>query len=91
MVLFNHGRYDESCDWVRYLISEKSGITDNINHHFTTIRIDSYSSLPIEKTLTFYNVMTLIKSVVNINKNGYCCNIFLEKGLYKDKSITLYF
>ena len=33
----------------------------------------------------------LIKSVVNKNKNGYYYNIFLEKGLYKDKSNTEYF
>ena len=31
--------------------------------------------------------MILIKSVVNKNKNDYCYNIFLEKGLYKDKSV----
>ena len=29
--------------------------------------------------------MILIKSVVNKNKNHYCYNIFLEKGLFKDK------
>ena len=33
----------------------------------------------------------LIKSVVNKNKNHYYYNIFLEKGLYKDKSNTQYF
>ena len=29
---------------------------------------------------TFYNVIILIKSVFNKNKNNYYCNIFLEKG-----------
>ena len=43
------------------------------------------NSLPIEKILTFHNVVILIKSVVNENKNHYY-NIFLEKGSYKDKS-----
>ena len=71
--------------------SEKSGITDSINHNFGRIRIDSYDSLPIEKLLTFHNVIILIKSVVNKNKNEYYYNIFLEKGLYKDKSNTEYF
>ena len=33
----------------------------------------------------------LIKSVVNKNKNHYYYNIFLEKGLYKDKSNTQHF
>ena len=43
------------------------------------------NSSPIEKILTFHNVVILIKSVVNENKNHYY-NIFLEKGSYKDKS-----
>ena len=36
-------------------------------------------------------VIMLIKSVVNKNKNDYYCNIFLEKGLYEDKSIYNFF
>ena len=58
---------------------------DSINHNFGKIRIDSSNSLPIEKILTFHNVIILIKSVVNKNKNKYYYNIFLEKGLYKDE------
>ena len=73
------------CNRIKYLISEKSGITDSINHNFGKIRIDSCNSLPIEKTLTFHNVIVLIKSVVNKKKNEYCYNIFLEKDPYKDK------
>ena len=38
----------------------------------------------MEKILTFHNVIILIKSVVNNDKNNYYYNIFLEKGLYKD-------
>ena len=34
---------------MKYLISEKSGITDSINHNFRKIRIDSYNYLPIVK------------------------------------------
>ena len=34
-------------DRINYLISKKSGITDNINHNFAKITIDSYNSLPI--------------------------------------------
>ena len=75
------------CDKIKYLISEKSGITDGINHKLARIRIDSYDSLPIEKISTFYNVIILIMSVVNKNKNEYYYNIFLEKGFYKDKPI----
>ena len=49
LVLFDHESFDRICDTVKYLISEKSGITDNINHNFRKIRIDSYNSLTIEK------------------------------------------
>ena len=35
-----------------------------------------------------FHVIILIKSVVNKNKSNYYYNIFLEKGLYKDKSDT---
>ena len=41
--------YNEIPDKIKYLICEKSGITDNINRSFARIRIDSYNSLPIEK------------------------------------------
>ena len=91
LVLFNHGWYDEIYDRIKYLISEKSGITDSINHSFGSIRIDSCNSLPIEKILVFHNVIILIKSVINKNKNHYYCYKFLEKCSYKDKSNTQYF
>ena len=90
LVLFSYS-YDEICNRIKYLISEKSGITNSINYNFAKIRIDSYNSLPIQKTLTFHNDIILIKSVVNENKNKYYYNIFLEKGSYKDKSDTQYF
>ena len=35
--------------------------------------------------------MSLIKSVVNNNKNNYHYNIFLEKGAYDDKYKSQYF
>ena len=80
---------DKICDKIKYLISEKSGITDSINHNFRKIEIVSDNSLPIEKILTFHNVIILIKSVVNTNINEYYYDIFLEKGSYK--SDTRYF
>ena len=67
---------------------KKCDITDNINHNFGKIRVDSSNSLPVERILTFHDVIILIKSVVNNDKNNYYYNIFLEKGLYKDKSHT---
>ena len=83
--------FDKACDRIRYLISKKSGITDSSNHNFAKIRFDSHISLPVEKILTFHNAVMLIKSVFNKNKNHYYYNIFLEKGLYEDKSNTEYF
>ena len=80
-------------DGIRYLelLREKGYITDSINNNFAIIRINPYNSLPIEKILTFHDVIMLIKSVVNKHKNNYYYNIFSEKGLYKDKSNTEYF
>ena len=72
-------KYNEIYGRIRYLISEKSGIKDSINTNFARIRIDSYNSLPIEKILTFHNVILVIKSVVNKNKNNYHYYIFFGK------------
>ena len=82
--------YNAIFDWINYLISQKSGITDSFNHNFVRIRVDSYNSLPIEKALTFHNIIILIKLVVNENKSHYHYNIFLEKGSYKESN-TQYF
>ena len=78
LVLFDYSYCDKVCDKIKYLISEKSSTTNNINHNFARIRIDSYDSLPIEKILTFQNVVILIKSVVNKYKNEYYFNIYLH-------------
>ena len=91
LVLFDYGWLDKLCGRIEYLIVEKGDITDSINHNFGRIIIDSYNSLPIEKILTFCNVIILIKLVVNKNKKEHYYNIFLEKGLYKDKSNACYF
>ena len=79
LVLISYS-YDEICNRIKYFISKKSGTTDSITYNFAKIGVDSYHSLPIEEILTFHNVITLIKSVVNENKNKYYHNIFLEKG-----------
>ena len=46
----------------------KKGIIDSINHNFAGIRIDSFIYLPIEKILTFNDVI-IHMLVVNKNKN----------------------
>ena len=72
LLIFDYWLHDEIYNWIRYLISEISGITNSVNHNFARIRTDSYNSLPIEKILAFYNVKILIKSFVNKNKYHYC-------------------
>ena len=62
--------YNAIYDRINYFISEKSDAKYIVNHNFATIRIDSYNSLSTEKTLTFHNVIILIKSVVSKNKNN---------------------
>ena len=53
-------------DRINYLIREKSGITDSINHNFARIRIDSYNPLPIEKKLTFHAIILLSQLLIRI-------------------------
>ena len=77
LILFDYALFNK--------IVKNCGITNSINHNFGKIRIDPYNSLPIKKILTFHNVIILIKSVVNKNRNKYYYNIFQEKGSYKDK------
>ena len=77
LVIFGFGWCDEICNNIKHLISEKGGITDSINLNFATIKIDSYDSLPIDKTLAFHIIVILIKPVVNKNKNEYYY-VFLE-------------
>ena len=72
-------------------MSKKSGIAESIDHNFAKIRIDACNYLTTEKILTSHNVIILIKSVVNMNKNEYHYNIFLEKGSHKKKFCTEYF
>ena len=59
------------------MISVKIGITYIISHNYANIKVDSYDSLPLDKTMTFHDVTMLIKSVFNKDKNNYYYNIFL--------------
>ena len=68
---------------IRYLIGVKSGVTNVASHNYAKSKVNSYDSLPLEKTMTFHNVIIFIKSVFNKDKNNYYYNIFLEKGSNK--------
>ena len=40
---------------IRYTLSVKSGITYKIPYNYAKVKVDSYDSLPLEKTITFRN------------------------------------
>ena len=82
LVLFGSENYDSIDNRIRYLINAKSGITYIIAYNYAKIKVDSYNYLPLKKTITFHNVIILIKSVFDKDKNNYCYNIFLEKASY---------
>ena len=44
-----------------YILQElKKGITNKIYYNYTKIIVDSYNPLPLEKTITFGNVIMLL-------------------------------
>ena len=71
LVLFGGEKYDFICNRIRYLIGVKSGIMYIISHNYAKIKVDSYDSLPLEKTLTLRNVVIQIKSVWSKDQNHY--------------------
>ena len=73
LVLFAAEKHDSSYSRIRYLIGVKSGISQVISHN----------NFPLGKISTFYNVIILIKPVLNKDKNNHDCNIFLKECSYK--------
>ena len=82
-MLFEKEKNDSTYIRVIYLMSVKSCISYTISHNYAKIKVDSWGSLPLEKEITFCDVMTLIKSVFNKDWNSYYYNIFLEKSSYE--------
>ena len=80
LILFGSEKYDSIYNRIRYLISVKSGITYIISHNYAKIKLDSYHSLPLEKTMTFHDAIILIKSVFNKDENNYYNNYILRKS-----------
>ena len=63
-----------------------------ISHNYAKFKVDAYDSLPVEKTLTFHNVIILTKSrikvtitIINSQKNVLMndLKIIKNKFLYK--------
>ena len=80
LVLFGSEKYDSIYFRIKYLITVKSGITYTTYNTCAKIKVGSYDSLPLEKTMTFHNVIILIKSVFNKDKNNCYYNICLGKA-----------
>ena len=83
MILFGSEKYDFIYNRLRYLIGIINGVTYVISHNYTKIKANLFDSLPLEKTMAFYNVIILSKSVFDKDKNNYYYNIFLEKVSYE--------
>ena len=71
LVLFGSEKYDFIYSRIRYLIGVKSGIAYVISNKYSKMKVNLYNSLPLEKTMTFHNIITLIKSAFNKDKNSY--------------------
>ena len=68
LALYGSSKCNGIYNKIRYLKSQKNGITYTLDHNFAIIKIDPYNTLPKEKTLTFYlpimlPITILIKSV----------------------------
>ena len=50
-----------------------------ITHSYAKTKEHSFESFPLEKMITFHNVIILIKPFFNKDKGNYYHNIFLEK------------
>ena len=55
LVIFDPEKYEVIYSKIRYLISQKIAITYDISHNYARIKINSYDSLPLEKTSTLHN------------------------------------
>ena len=82
LTLFDSEKYEVFYNRIRYITSLKGSIP-YVFVSYAKIKVDSYDSLSIEKRLTLHNVIILIKSVLNKDKNHYYYNILLEKCLYQ--------
>ena len=76
LLLFNLAIYDAIYDRIRYLIKFESSIKYVISYNIGKIKIDSYGDLSLEETLALHNVITLMKSVFDKDRNDYTITYF---------------
>ena len=96
LVLFGAGKFHFIYNRIWYL----KVVLHVIFHNYAKIKVDSYYSLPLEKSLTLHNVIILIKSVfyiIKIYSNclkiisfcvNYRCYIMIESMLLKELILT---
>ena len=77
-------KYYVNCNRIRYLLSQKCGITYFFFHYYTKSKVDFYDVLPLEKTLTLHNVIIHIKSVLS---NDHNCYFQRSKYIYLARNI----
>ena len=65
LVLFDPEKHKVFYNEIRYLISQRSAITSVSSYKYAKIKIDSLNSLHLQKKLTLYNVIIVIKPVFN--------------------------
>ena len=78
LVLFSDEKYVFISNRITYLIGVKSSLPYVFFYNDVKMKVHSYDSLPLKKTLTFHNVTSFIKSVFNKD-----CNKCLAKGSYQ--------
>ena len=83
LVLFGGENYESIYNTIRCVIRVKSDIIYDISLNYEKVKDDSCDYFPLEKTLTIHNVIILIPSIFNKDKNNYYYNIFLEKCSYQ--------
>ena len=83
LLLFGAEKFDFIYDRIRYLIRIKNSNDYVISHNYAKVKVDSYDSLPLKKTLTLHNVIIVFKLVFIKNQNHCYYNIFLKKCSYQ--------
>ena len=89
LVFFGFKKYHAFYNSVIYFLSQKIGIAYIISPNYTSIEVDSHNSLPLEKTLTFHNVIILIKFQIKITITPTI--VYFSKNLQINNISMLYY
>ena len=71
LVIFGPEKYDVIYNKIRYLVSQKIGITYAFSHNYAKIKIGPNGFLLLERALNLYNFIILIKLVFDKNQNHH--------------------